>query len=299
MRAVIDIGTNSVRLLITSQGTPVYRDLIITRLGRGVDHKGQLSREAMEATIKALTYLKEKADRYGAAPIVAATSAVRDAANRGEFIQLVKDRLGWDVEVLSGEDEARYSFFGALAALKGRALAEPVAVVDIGGGSTEIYVGTASGKLLSGGSVQVGAVRMAERHVTGHPIDPAELVSMENEIMQRLISLTESIREFVPRTLIAVGGTATTLAAMSLGLSDYDPDQITGSKLTLAKIDGFYSELGKLSIGERQQLVGVPPGRADILPAGVGILRIVLQLLGFEECIVSDGDLLQGILARF
>lgn len=299
MRAVIDIGTNSVRLLITSEGISVARDLIITRLGRGVDHEGRLSQKAMDATVQALLRLKEQTDQYGVTPVVVATSAVRDAANRREFIELVRERLGWEVEVLSGDEEARFSFHGATAALQGRALLEPAAVVDIGGGSTEIYVGTAAGTLLSGGSVQVGAVRMTERHITGHPIDPMELRALEDDVKRRLAPLVDNISKFSPQMLIGVGGTVTTLAVMSLQLLDYDPDTITGCELTRDDIEAFYEELGRLSIAERQQIPGLPPGRADILPAGTGILWIICQMLGIDRCIVSDGDLLQGILAQF
>lgn len=297
MRGVVDIGTNSVRLLITSSTEVVERQMIITRLGRGVDQDGNLSREAMSATVNALRQFKEVVQSYSVSPIVAATSAVRDAANRDEFTAMVKEELGWAVRVLTGEDEARFSFQGALTALKGCLPSGNAAVVDIGGGSTEIFGGTSQGELITGGSVQVGAVRMTERHITGHPILPSELHTMEEEVRSRLKPLVEVMKDVDPKVLVAVGGTATTLAAMMQQLSVYDPEAVTGYVLCQNDLDDIYNQLGKLSVKERQRLTGLDSGRADIIPAGTCILRVVLQLMGFEECIVSDGDLLQGILS--
>ncbi|HHT74038.1 MAG TPA: Ppx/GppA family phosphatase [Firmicutes bacterium] len=296
MRAVVDLGTNSARLLITEGPKAIARDLVITRLGRGVDKTGILSQEGMAAAIQALLRFKEQTAAYNVVPIVVATSAVRDGANQGQFVEMVREAVGWDVCVLSGEEEAEYSFRGAVLAAV-RDGHGPVAVVDIGGGSTEILVGTKSGTLLGGGSVPVGAVRMTERHITSYPIPSSELQSLEAEARELLQPLADAAKSAGPSALIAVGGTATTLAAMDLELTEYDPVKVTGRVLTEARLRRIYRQLGKLSLAELTQLPCLQRGREDIIAAGTGILLTVCQLLGFDECTVSDGDLLMGILS--
>ncbi len=298
MRAVVDIGTNSVRLLIAEGTRPMVRDLVITRLGRGVDETGSLSEAGVTRTLNALRRFRQQTEAYGVIPAVVATSAVREAANQQQFVEAVRKAVGWDVRILSGQEEAEYSFRGALLAVA-KLPPGPAAVVDIGGGSTEILVGTGAGQLFAGGSVPVGAVRMTERYVTGYPAAESDLKAMEAAVQKILSPLAAEVSSVGPRTLIAVGGTATTLAAVDLELEEYDPEKVTGWVLTASKLRQIYAELAKLTLEELAQLKGLQPGREDIITAGTCILLTVCQLLGFDECIVSDGDLLWGIVSCF
>jgi len=254
-----------------------------------------LSEEGTAATIQALLRFKQRLDAYNIIPTVVATSAVRDAANRAQFVEAVRQALGWDVRVLSGREEAEYSFKGAVMAAAQNA-SGPVAVVDIGGGSTEILVGTKAGGLLTGGSVPVGAVRMTERHVTAYPIPTDELEALETQVRAELEELTAAATAAGPTALIAVGGTATTLAAVDLKMEEYDPERVTGWKLRVERLQDIYAQLGKLSLAELKQVKGLQLGREDIIAAGTCILLMSCRLMGFEECTVSDGDLLIGLL---
>ena len=244
MDAVIDIGTNSNRLLIaerepTERGCfyrPVISRLKIARLGQNVNASGLLDPEAMARACRVLEEYREELGGYPVERlVVAATSAVRDGANREEFLAKVKNLTGWDVWVLSGEEEAAASFVGAVRTLSslGFALSPEVVVLDIGGGSTELTCRTASGRITGGGSVQAGAVRMTELCVTSHPVSTGELHQM------RRVSSGGGTVSSLPEptsgwTLIGVGGTITTLAALELKLTAYDWAKVTGVGLTKA-----------------------------------------------------------------
>lgn len=300
MRAAIDIGTNSVRLLVVENRrgvlVPLMKETKITRLGQNVDQAGRLNSEAMDRTIEVLVFFKEQRLPKGITPTVIATSAVRDGLNRDDFLENVRLRTGWNVRVLTGAEEALLSFRGALAALGPEKIKEPAAVLDIGGGSTELYTGLADGTLLGGGSVQVGAVRMTERFITRHPIDICELRALDRESQALLHPLVQQISAYQPSMLVAVGGTATSAAAVKQGLVTYDEKRITGYILSRDELGQLYHQLGTLSLAERQQLPGLQKGREDVIAAGVGILWNALVMLDFHEIVVSDGDLLQGSL---
>lgn len=300
MKATIDIGTNSVRLLVAERGqgtmVPLVKESIITRLGQNVDQAGNLDPKAVDRTIETLIFFKEKRIPRGITPIVIATSAVRDAENRAEFLRDVRLKTGWDVQVLTGTQEARLSFRGALNALEPERIQEPAVVLDVGGGSTELYTGLADGTLLGGGSVQAGAVRMTERFITCHPVSTDELRALDEEIQRLLQPLVEKTIAFGPKMLAAVGGTATSAAAICQGLVEYDENQITGFVLSRDRLGQLYNQLGRLSLAERLQLPGLQKGREDVIAAGIGILWNAVIMLGFEEIVVSDGDLLQASL---
>ncbi|NMB00541.1 MAG: hypothetical protein GX971_03325 [Firmicutes bacterium] len=300
MRAALDIGTNSVRLLIAKvEGhniTPVAKEVRVTRLGQGVDANARLSESAMDRTLDVLADLASKIPQ-DVPTTVFATSAVRDASNAKEFAQRVRDRIGVTLEILSGAREAELSFEGAVLSVQNLNLSDPVSVVDIGGGSTEIYTGLKSGVLLGGGSVQVGAVRMLERFITVHPLETRERASMEQEIERLLQPLVSRNQVLGPRSLIAVGGTATSLAAIAQGLVEYDDDRVTGYAFSLAELVDIYDRLGRLSIAERSKISSLQEGREDVIVSGAAILVKVAELMGMETIYVSAWDLLYGKLA--
>lgn len=299
MRAVIDIGTNSVRLLVAEivagQVRPVIRSTQITRIGQGVDASGRLQRAGLERTLEALGDFGRLVPP-GIPLQVVATSAVRDAANREEFARLVTERTGWELRVLSGTEEAELSFQGAVLALQIWNLAYPICVVDIGGGSTEIYTGDAQGKLLGGGSAQVGAVRMLERFITNHPLREEERLAMEGEIIKLLAPLVQENLSYGPKTLVAVGGTATTLASILQELPQFDYEQVEGFCFSQEQLGDLYTTLGRLSLEERRQIPSLQVGREDVIVCGTSILVQTMELFGFSRLTVSNGDLLYGCL---
>ena len=299
MRAVIDIGTNSVRLLVAEivagQVQPLIRATQITRIGQGVDASRRLQKDAMERTLRTLENFANQTPP-GVPVQVLATSAVRDAVNKDEFVHLVAERTSLELRVLTGAEEAELSFRGAVLALQTRDLSYPVTVVDIGGGSTEIYTGDAQGNLLGGGSVQVGAVRMLERFITSHPILETERQAMEQEIVELVTPLVQDNLQYGPQTLVVVGGTVTTLASILQELTCFDYDKVGGFAFSLKQLVDLYGKLGRLSLQERQQIPTLQAGREDVIISGTSILVQVTELLGFDRLIVSIGDLLYGSL---
>ena len=299
MRAAIDVGTNSVRILVAKvspQGLePVLKEAQVVRLGQGVDAAGRLSAAAMERTLDALEELAGKIPP-GVPVVGMATSAVRDAANGQEFAQLCEERLGIPLEILSGAREAELSFAGAVLSLRALNLPEPITVVDVGGGSTEIYTGLATGELLGGGSSQVGAVRMLERLITAHPLRKEEKLAMEGEIERILTPVAEQNRAYGPKTLIAVGGTATTLAAVIQDLAEYSDEKVTGFAFSLIELQRIYEKLGTLTLEERSRIPALQAGREDVIVCGAAVLIKAAELLGFQKLYASAWDLLHGRL---
>lgn len=281
--AAIDVGTNSVRLLVAKVAQdkvgPLAREVQVTRLGQGVDEKHRLDPVAMERTLSVLTAFTALIPQ-GAPAFVMATSAVRDAENGKEFAQLVKDRTGLTLQVLSGLEEAELSFRGAVFSLHDAHLPDPITVVDIGGGSTEIYTGTSTGELLGGGSAQIGAVRLLER-------GRSDVVPILRPVVQKNL-------ELCPQTLVAVGGTATSLAAIIQGLQTYNDEKVTGFSCSLDKLRKCSEKLGRLSLEERRQIPSLQAGREDVIVYGAAILVQVVELMGFSKFYTTSGDLLYG-----
>ncbi len=282
--AAIDIGTNSTRLLVAEGAGGVIKrietGLSTTRLGEGIAG-GLLLREAMERTVQAVSMFKQTALNLGAEKVVAAaTSAVRDASNQSEFVELVKKRAELQLRVLSGEEEAALSYSGVLAGL----VAPPHAavVLDIGGGSTELTWQQAGRLRLV--SVNAGAVRMTE---TG---------AGEAEISVLLRPVLEEIKRVSLTNLVGVGGTVTTLAAIDQRLSVYDPERVHGYCLSAGSVDRILNMLKDMDIKERRKVPGLQPERADIIVAGVLILKAVLSGLGQSWMYVSECDMLYGLL---
>ncbi len=304
MKALIDIGTNSVRLLLVKKDgiewQPVKSIQTITRLGQGVNTRGILGADAILRTREALVDFKKVLDAYEIeTTIVTATSAVRDGKNRNEFINTIKAYTGWDVQVLTGDEEGRASFLGALQVLKQKqyALKEEILLIDIGGGSTEILLGRLDGTVISNDSAQAGAVRMTELCVTGHPIKPRELEKMVNLAEDCFKLLTEKLTFSGANnyTFVGVGGTITTLAALQLKLSQYDAGMITGFQITYPMVRNWLCKLAKMDLQTRVDLPGLQPGREDIIVAGLVILYALMKTIN-QPLVVSDGDLMLGLL---
>ncbi|HHU62052.1 MAG TPA: hypothetical protein GXZ55_08870 [Natronincola sp.] len=302
MRAVLDIGTNSVRLLVAKVAKdtiePYIQQIRISRIGEDIDGSGELSAIGIWRTVKALGELR--AFIPPSIPVdVLATSAVRDGSNRQEFVDLIEKEFGWKIHVLSGLREAELSFRGAVDSLCSLNLSAPFTVIDIGGGSTEIYTGLDGDSLLGGGSVQLGAVRMLERHITTHPVICKDRNALEKEIEEILAPLIKSNLDFGPKTVIAVGGTATSLAAIAQELTVFDLKRIVGYSLSLERLREIYINLGKLDLDERSLIAGMQKGREDIIVAGAAILVKAMELLNISQLKTSVGDLLYGWLAFY
>jgi exopolyphosphatase/guanosine-5'-triphosphate,3'-diphosphate pyrophosphatase len=294
-RAAIDIGTNSVRLLVVDGTRDLERRAVITRLGAGVDRNGELSDDAMERTLAALVDYRDALDVHGVGtPRVVATSAARDATNRDTFFAAVDDVLGAAPELLPGDEEARLSFRGAVAGLDPDD--GPFLVVDIGGGSTELAVGTSTADAVH--SMNVGAVRVTEAELHHDPPQPEELTNALGVVEDRL----EDALRVVPaaeeaRTLIGVGGTITSVTAIEIGLAVYDRDRVHHFHLSRAAAEDVFRTLATERLEDRKHNPGLQEGRADIIVGGCVVLVGIMRRLHAPEMIVCDADLLDALVA--
>jgi exopolyphosphatase/guanosine-5'-triphosphate,3'-diphosphate pyrophosphatase len=296
--AAIDCGTNSVRLLIADvedgKLTDLDRRMEIVRLGQGVDQTGVLAPEALERTFKAMRGYADLIERHGAEKTrVVATSATRDARNRSEFVSGVLEIFGVAPEVVSGEEEAHLSFVGATRELAERRQIRPYLVVDIGGGSTEFVVG--SSNVTAAKSVDIGCVRMTERHLQGDPPSPEQFAAAVADIDSAL----RAVREVVPvdesRTLVGLAGSVTTVAGMALDLPAYDATRIHLSRITADKVHAITKRLMHATRAERAAVPVMHPGRVDVIAAGALILDRTMREFGFGAVVVSEHDILDGI----
>jgi exopolyphosphatase / guanosine-5'-triphosphate,3'-diphosphate pyrophosphatase len=305
--AAIDCGTNSTRLLVAEAGPngPVTLDrrMTITRLGQGVDRTGSLAPEAIDRVLDALRGYRTIMDDNGvvAGPgsvRMAATSAARDAANRDEFFDAAADVLGVRPELLSGTDEALLSFRGATADLD-PALG-PFLVVDIGGGSTEFVHGgiEADGSTTVTGSLStdMGCVRITERFLHGDPPGPDELSSALSVIAQHIDDVVREVPAApFAATFVGLAGTVTTAAAVELGLAAYDRDAIHHFRLTRAAVEDVFRTLATEAATDRRHNPGLEAGRVDVIVGGMCVLVQIMRSLGFDECLVSEADILDGL----
>ncbi len=296
--AAVDLGTNSVRLLVArySYGelTDLARDMVITRIGQGVDRTGRLAPDALERTLAVMERYSRRARALGAERVrVSATSAVRDASNREELAAAVERLSGEPLEVLSGEDEARATFVGAV---RGLVAPGPFLVIDIGGGSTEFVVGD----LEPGPSVsmQIGSVRLTERFVRTDPPSFNELEAVDGAVTEALSEAEDRIPVLEAKTLIAVAGTSTTVQAIALGLAEYDPDRLHRSMLSREDAEHVFRLLADMTVEERRVLGPMAPGREDVIVAGAAILVGAMRRWGFTEALVSETDILDGLVFR-
>lgn len=294
--AAVDCGTNSVRLLICRQRdgrlSEVDRRLHITRLGQGVDATGAFHPDALARTLDAMADFGAQLDSLGVSRRrVVATSAARDAANSAEFFDGVRARLGVDAEIIPGQEEARLSYLGAVSALP--TLPQPVLVIDIGGGSTELVLGR-DGAVEHAISLDIGSVRVRERFLFSDPPTPAQIDAATVHINALL---DDSGIDFTQvATWVGVGGTVTSLSALIQGLQTYDRAAVHGSKLAVDELDAFADELLRQPIAQVAQYPTMVPGRADVICAGALICGLIGDRMALP-LVVSEADILDGIVA--
>jgi exopolyphosphatase/guanosine-5'-triphosphate,3'-diphosphate pyrophosphatase len=294
--AVIDIGTNSTRLLVAEARdgrlTELERRTVITRLGEGVEATGNLSDAAIQRVTETLAAYRQAIDELGGERVVAvATSAMRDAANGPDFRAEIQRRFDIEAQTISGDEEARLTFLGATV---DRDAGAETLVIDIGGGSTEYVTGRAGSDPGFHVSTRMGGVRHTERHLQSDPPTPEELAALAADA--RSIAEAEvpaDVRERVEEG-IAVAGTATSLAAIDQDLEPYDPEQVHGYRLTRAACERIVERLAALTIAERREVKGLHPDRAPTIVAGAVILLESMHAFGLDELEISENDILHG-----
>jgi exopolyphosphatase/guanosine-5'-triphosphate,3'-diphosphate pyrophosphatase len=292
--AAIDIGTNSVRLLvIDSAGRELERLMRMTRLGQGVDVTGALAPEAIARTVLVLADYGARLRAHGVTRLRAvATSAARDAKNGQDFFEAAQTALGVRPELLSGDAEARLSFHGATHGLSRSD--GPFLVIDLGGGSTELVLGTEQPEAAI--SLQMGCVRMTERHLKSDPPSTAELAACEQDVRRELAQVRGVIDVSRARSVVGLAGTVTALSAMQLGLERYDATRTHHSRLTAAEVAALCARLARATVAERRSLL-VEPARAEVIVGGALVLSTMMSELGLTELLVSERDILDGLAA--
>jgi exopolyphosphatase/guanosine-5'-triphosphate,3'-diphosphate pyrophosphatase len=301
--AAIDCGTNSIRLLIADvdQATGMLSDLVrtmrVVRLGEGIDRTGEFSQGALARTFAACEEYAALLAARGNPPLrFVATSATRDAGNRADFMAGVSARLGVEPDVIPGAEEAELSFVGAVRGLPQGLLAGPVLVVDIGGGSTEFVLGS---ELPSHSiSVNVGCVRMTERHLRSDPPSAGEVDLVEADLADALAAVASAVPVGDARTLVGVAGSVTTVAAMALELKAYDPAVLHGAVVTRDQVERVTGQLLTMTREQRAALPFMHEGRVDVIAGGAMVLRALMRAFGQQQVIASETDILDGIVYR-
>lgn len=297
--AAIDCGTNSLRLLITDIAggvlTDVVREMRIVRLGQGVDKTKRFADDALVRTFETCSEYAAQIEKFGVERVrFVATSASRDATNRDEFFEGVRSIFGVPAEVISGDEEAALSFAGATRELLAApSFSPPFLVVDIGGGSTEFVLGTHD--VEAGRSVDVGCVRLTERHLHSDPATPAEIEAARADVVRALEIVGRAVPVREAKTVVGLAGSVTTVAALSLGLERYDPARIHHSRVSADRVHAITAELLAMTRAGRAELPVMHPGRVDVIGAGALVLDTVVQWLGVAEVVVSEHDILDGI----
>ncbi len=293
--AAIDCGTNSTRLLISENGKTLDRRMVITRLGQGVDKTGRLDPAAIERVLTVLRDYRAAMDEHGVQRVrITATSAARDASNRDDFFVPAEQIIGTALELLSGDQEAHLSFAGATAELDPHD--GPFLVVDIGGGSTEFIVGSAEPEAAR--SLNIGCVRLTEQFLASDPPAPEELSNAVGSVRDDI----EELRLQLPalnfgRKLIGLAGTVSAVAAIEQGLKDYDRDKIHHFTLTKAAAEDVFRTLATEALADRIHNPGLERERADVIVGGAIVLVCVMRVFGFDEMLVSEADILDGLVA--
>lgn len=297
--AAVDCGTNALRILIVrrmSDGrmVEIAREMRTVRLGEGVDSTGVISQAALDRTFAALDeYADLMRDEKVERVRMVATSASRDARNRDEFIAGVRARVGIDPEVITGDEEARLSFAGAISSVDLRESPAPFLVVDIGGGSTEFVVGDRMPVRWT--SVDVGCVRMTERHLHSDPPSVAQIADAEADIARIVAHADAAVQLRSARTLLGLAGSVTTVAAWALDLAEYDADALHGSVISRGQVEAATEAYLSMSKVERAALPYMHPGRVDVIAGGAMVLREIMRQGDFDSVTVSERDILDGI----
>ncbi len=296
--AALDCGTNSTRLLVAgADGETLVRLMRITRLGQGVDATGRLAREAIERTVSVLGDYRRSMDELGVTKArLVATSAVRDAANGDEFLDAAGKAVGVEAELLSGDEEGRLSYRGATEGLPPAPAID--VVIDIGGGSTELVVHGDMG--LEAISLALGCVRLSERYLDSDPPLTGEIEACVGAIDAELEWAAEALPTLAAGSggrLIGLAGTVSTLASLEQGLADYDRARVHHSVLLQDSVDRWCATLAGEPASARAVRAGMAPGREDVIVGGILVLRQAMARLGFDECLVSESDILDGLVA--
>jgi exopolyphosphatase/guanosine-5'-triphosphate,3'-diphosphate pyrophosphatase len=296
--AAIDCGTNSIRLLVADHDpvagtmTDRVRRAELVRLGQGVDRTGRLAPEAIERTRVALASYAADCEREQVARVrMVATSATRDAVNRDDFHAMVLRTLDAEPEVISGQEEAELSFVGAVRELDGGEL--PRLVADIGGGSTELVLGAQA--VDAAHSMDIGSVRLTERHLHDDPPTAAQIVAAEADLRDALAAARQDVPIERARTFVGVSGTVTTVAALALGLVRYDARRVHLSRIAAADVRSIAARLLASTRAERAAETVIQPGRVDVIGAGALILRVLTDEVAAAEVVASERDILDGI----
>ena len=298
--AAVDVGTNSVRLLVAdcdgSKTSTLARYMTITRLGAGVDAEGELLEEALGRTVYAIKGFCQQAEELSPdAMRIAATSALRDSANKEVFLERTSAATDIEPEVLSGEQEARLSFLGAVSDLARKLKKSKKALVfDIGGGSTEIMIG--GREILGMWSRDVGCVRMSERFLESDPPSSVQLARMESHIVTEVIDPLQQARESGFNLAVGLAGTVTTISAIVQGLPAYESARIHHSRINREEVEEIYRQLASQTLEERMQVKGLEPARADVIVGGTAVLRAIMDLADIEDVLVSEKDILDGLV---
>jgi len=294
--AAIDIGTNTALLLVaevTKQNEiiPIAQEEKIVRLGQGVDRAENLNLEAIGRTLRAIREQVKIAEDLGVEKIlISGTSAVRDAANRETLLSEIKNNFGITMQILSGDEEAELTYFGALS---NKNLQGDILLVDIGGGSTEFIFGTQQ-KIKHAFSLNIGSVRLTERFIRNDPITDTEYKSIRRAVKEQLSSL----KSLDAGQLMGIAGTITTMAAMNLQMDTYDSAKVDNSLLTISQAEKIVSDLKKETLSQRKKFLGLKPERADVILAGALILLEVMQHFKFNETLVSDRGVRFGLILQ-
>lgn len=298
--AAIDVGTNSMRLLIADYEDGNFKNrekrINVTRMGLDVDKNGIIGEGAIQRNLDSLDEFSSLARLEGCEEIWAiGTSALRDSKNSGEFVSKAAERSGIAVEIISGAAEADMGFVGVLQGLDRKD--ENILVVDIGGGSTEFIVGNKDGiKFIK--SENVGALRMTEKFLRRDPVDTLEYGLMENYVSGEIDDTIDKVCKLNIKKVVGIGGTITSVAAMLQEMEHYDMEKIHSSVIMYSEISQLLGSLKNMNLSEKRMIKGLQPQRADIITAGVGILEIILRMICFDRMAVSEYDNLEGLIAK-
>lgn len=298
--AVIDIGTNSMRLMLCKIADNIIskkeKELMITRIGKDVSRTGMITEKSFSRNIDALKYFKNKADRYGAEEVYAiATSAVRDALNGEAFVAEALSQSGINVRIINGEEEAELGLIGVMSEIQNPR--ETVLVIDIGGGSTELILGSKENTDYKV-SIPAGAVRMTDQFITGNPIKSEDAANMKNRLNELFKEPLEYLSKKRIDRVVAIGGTATTIASMYHNMSIYDPETVHNTIIKSEYIVSIFNRLKDLSVEERLTVKGLQKERADVIPSGIMILRHITEGLERDSLVISENDNLEGIIEK-
>ena len=300
--ASIDLGTNTVRLLVVESYKtgfkPLHSNQVITRLGEGLSNGGILIDKAMERTINTVLNFKDEASKYSPSAIwIVATSAVREAKNRSEFIERLKSVTGLQLEVIPWEEEARMTLLGVFSGID-RDIKRAI-IFDIGGGSTE-YVFTENKKLIESVGTDLGVVHLSEKYIKTDPVDEEELRILENIIADKIKNVRDRMHSALSTRhsslLIGTAGTVTTLAALDLNLHPYDPSKINGYILKFENVKKLLDRLKNMPLKERRNITAIEKGREDLVIPGAVIVIKTMEIFGFDSMVVSDYGLREGII---